>query len=389
MDDMAIRPEDYTILAVDDVLDNILLLKALLHRAKYNVISAMSGVEALAKVKNDNPDLMLLDIMMPEMDGFEVLRQLREMPDHENMPVIMLTALHGQDDIIKAFNLGATDFIMKPFKYEDLVSRVNHHIKLASALRLIIRQRNELKESMEARDKMYSVIAHDLRSPIGTLKMLFNMLMMNITVEQVGQENVDFLSTGNEIAEKTFMLLDNLLKWTKSSMGRLNTVFQVTDLCEVVVFATKMFELMAGVKHISIEYNIPDPILVKCDVDMMKTIMRNLISNAIKFSNEGSKIIVSITQTDNDVTVSVRDFGVGMDEQQLEKLISGKQSFTTFGTKNEEGSGLGLQLCRELVNKNEGKFHIDSKQGEGSTFSFTLAKAKEGDVVADTPTPQA
>ena len=374
MEEMTIHPEDYTILAVDDVPDNILLLKAILKRAKYNVVSAMSGKEALEKLVTDNPDLILLDVMMPDMGGFEVLRKIRDSSGHEDTPVIMLTAINGQDDIIKAFNLGASDYIIKPFKYEDLVSRVNHHIKLAGALRMIAHQRNEIKASMDTRDRMFSVIAHDLRSPIGTIKMLFNMLLMNVTEKQVGAENMEILSTGNEIAENTFMLLDNLLKWTKSQIGSLNTVFQDTDISDLVIFATKMFELMAGVKKISIVYDIPGPVLVKCDVDMMKTIMRNLICNAIKFSNENSKIIISIKENGDKALVSVKDFGVGMNEVQLHELNNSNGAFTTFGTKNEEGSGLGVQLCRNLIRRNGGELHIDSKPGEGSTFSFSLDK---------------
>ncbi len=374
MKNIVIKPEDYTILAVDDIATNIMLLKAILNRAKYKTITASGGIEALEKVESENPDLILLDIMMPDIDGYEVLRRLKANPAHEDIPVIILTALQNPEDIVKGFKVGASDYVSKPFSHEELITRVAHHIQLAAAHRMIMTQRDELKGTIEARDKMYSVIAHDLRSPIGTLKMVFNMLSMNLTSEQIGEENFEMLTMGNDITESTFMLLDNLLKWTKSQTGRMNTVFQQVDISEVVLFASKMSDMVAQVKNIEIEYDIPGPIQVNCDVDMVKTIMRNLLSNAIKFSNEGGRIVVSVHETATHAVISVRDFGIGMDAEDLAKLQDDNVSFTTYGTKNEEGSGLGLQLCRNLTQRNGGQITIESEKGKGSTFSFSIAK---------------
>lgn len=379
MKNIAIRPEDYTILAVDDIVTNILLLKAVLSRAKYKIISAASGQEALDKIETEHPDLILLDIMMPDMDGYEVLRRLKADPAHQDIPVIFLTALHNPDAIVKGFKLGASDYVSKPFNHEELITRVAHHIYLAAAQRTIMQQRDELQATVEARDKMYSVIAHDLRSPIGTLKMVFNMLSMNLTTEQIGEENAEMLSMGNDISENTFMLLDNLLKWTKSQVGRMNTVFQEVDISEVVLFASKMSDLMAQVKNIIVEYDIPGPIHVTCDVDMVKTIMRNLMSNAIKFSRENGRIIVSVRETPTHAVVSVRDFGVGIWAEDLPKLLNPEIHHTTYGTKNEEGSGLGLQLCLDLTRRNGGNMTVESVEGDGSTFSFSIAKEQPDD----------
>ena len=278
MKNIAIKPEDYTILAVDDIATNIMLLKAVLSRAKYKIVTASGGYEAIEKASKEAPDLILLDIMMPDLDGYEVIKHLKADPATQDIPVIFLTALHNPEDIVKGFKLGASDYVSKPFNHEELITRVTHHIYLAAAQRTIMQQRDELQATVDARDKMYSVIAHDLRSPIGTLKMVFNMLLMNLTPEQIGEENLEMVTMGNNITESTFMLLDNLLKWTKSQTGRMNSVFQEVDISEVVVFASKMSDLVAQVKSISVEYDIPGPISVNCDVDMVKTIMRNLMS---------------------------------------------------------------------------------------------------------------
>ena len=374
MKNIALNPEDYTILAVDDITTNIMLLKAVLSRAKYKIVTASGGFEALQKVAELNPDLILLDIMMPDLDGYEVLKRLKANPAHEDIPVIFLTALHNPEDIVKGFKFGASDYISKPFNHEELITRVAHHIYLAAAQRTILQQRDELQETVEARDKMYSVIAHDLRSPIGTLKMVFNMLSINLTAGQVGEDNFEMLSMGNNIAESTFMLLDNLLKWTKSQIGRMNTVFQEVDISEVVLFASKMFDTVAQVKNIGVEYDIPGPITVHCDVDMVKTIMRNLMSNAIKYTKEGGRIIISVRDTPSHAVIAVRDFGIGIKEEDIPKLLNPEIHHTTYGTKNEEGSGLGLQLVQDLTRRNGGEVTIESKEGEGSTFTFTIAK---------------
>ena len=388
MKNIVINPEDYTILAVDDISTNIMLLKAVLNRAKYKIVTASSGSEALEKVVSTNPDLILLDIMMPDMDGYEVLKRLKADPAHQDIPVIFLTALHNPEDIVKGFKFGASDYISKPFNHEELITRVAHHIYLAAAQRMIMQQRDELQATVEARDKMYSVIAHDLRSPIGTLKMIFNMLSINLTADQIGEDSYEMLSMGNNITESTFMLLDNLLKWTKSQIGRMNTVFQEVDISEVVLFASKMSDQVAQVKNIEVEYDIPGPIKISCDVDMIKTIMRNLMSNAVKYSQEGGRIVISVRETPTHAAISVRDFGIGIKEEDIPKLLNPDIHHTTYGTKNEEGSGLGLQLVQDLTRRNGGELTIESKEGEGSTFTFTVAKEQSPQQTGkDTVTP--
>lgn len=376
MEVLNLNPQDYTILIVDDMPNNVQLLQALLKRAKYKIITAENGFGALEAAKQ-HPDLILLDIMMPDIDGYEVISRLKDDPETQEIPVIFLTALIGTADIVRGFKLGASDYVTKPFQHEELIARVTHQIQYMAARRLILRQRAELQESIASRDKMYSVIAHDLRSPIGTMKMMFNMLSMSCPADQIGEENFEMLTMGNEIAESTFMLLDNLLKWTKSQTGRMNTVFQQADICEVVQFASKMADQLAQVKNIEVQYRIPNtPIEVHCDVDMVKTILRNLVSNAIKFSQEGSRIIVSVEDGPTHAVVGVQDFGVGIAEENIPKLLNPKTHFTTYGTNNEEGSGLGLQLCQDLAQRNGGDIFIHSKLGEGSTFSFTVSKER-------------
>lgn len=381
-----LNPADYKILVVDDIATNVMLLKAVLGRAKYRIVTATGGHEALEQVEREKPDLVLLDIMMPDMDGYEVMRRLRADPRWEDLPVIFLTALNNTEDIVKGFKLGANDYVSKPFNHEELITRVAHHIFIAASKRTILEQSEQLQRTMRNRDRMYSVIAHDLRSLIGTLKMVFNMLTLNITEQMAGAENIEMLKMGNDITENTFMLLDNLLKWTKSQTGRMNTVFQEVDLAEVVLFAGKIADLVASAKGITVEYELPASAKVRCDVDMIKTIVRNLLSNAIKFSHEGGRVIVSMSETATHVLVSVRDFGKGIRQEDQSKVLDPDVHFTDYGTRNEEeGSGLGLQLCSDLTRRNGGELTFVSKEGEGSTFTFSVAKSQAADQPSDRP----
>ena len=228
MENLSVNPENYKILVVDDIATNVLLLKTILGKAGYRIVTATGGREALEKVESESPDLILLDIMMPDMNGYEVIERLKADERFCRIPVIFLSALHDSENIVKGFKMGASDYVSKPFNHEELITRVAHHMFIAEAQRVIVRQNEELQETLASRDKMYSVIAHDLRSPIGSLKMLFNTLLDSLDAERVGAGNLDMLRMGNDIAEDTFSLLDNLLKWTKCQTGRMHTVYQLS-----------------------------------------------------------------------------------------------------------------------------------------------------------------
>ena len=374
MKNIAIKPEDYTILAVDDIATNIMLLKAVLSRAKYKIVTASGGFEALEKVAAVNPDLILLDIMMPDLDGYEVLKRLKADPAHEDIPVIFLTALHNPEDIVKGFKFGASDYISKPFNHEELITRVAHHIYLAAAQRTIMQQRDELQATVEARDKMYSVIAHDLRSPIGTLKMVFNMLSINLSADQIGEDSFEMISMGNNITESTFMLLDNLLKWAKNRLNKQHVYKQQTDINSIIDSTAEMYIPMAAQKGVKIILeNLDKELVGLVDIDMLKTIIRNLISNAMKFSFEGGTITLSSRSEGDFVTVSVKDTGKGIKKEDQDKLLKQDSHFTTYGTKNEKGSGLGLMLCKDFVELHGGKLWFESEgEGKGTTFLFSM-----------------
>lgn len=369
---MQINPAEFKLLVVDDVQTNVLLLKALLGKEGYGILVANNGQEALEVIRNENPDLILLDVMMPGMDGFEVAERLKSEEFRCEIPIIFLTALDDTQSIVNGFKLGVGDFISKPFRKEELMVRIKHQLSLVAARRIIEEKNEELRKTIAGRDKMYSVIAHDLRSPMAFMKMLLNTIMMSVEKDKIDPDIFDMLEMSNKTSEEVFSLLDNLLKWTKSQLGKLTVIPQKLDISGLADGVVEVMNSVAEVKHIKLIRTDHESFFVYVDIEMIKSILRNLISNAVKFSNPDSEIKVGIKAEDGKVIVSVTDSGKGIKKEDQHKLLKDSTHFTTYGTNSEEGSGLGLLLCRDFARKNGGELWFESEENLGSVFSFSL-----------------
>ena len=369
---MQINPAEFKLLVVDDVQTNVLLLKALLGKEGYGILVANNGQEALEVIRNENPDLILLDVMMPGMDGFEVAERLKSEEFRCEIPIIFLTALDDTQSIVNGFKLGVCDFISKPFRKEELMVRIKHQLSLVAARRIIEEKNEELRKTIAGRDKMYSVIAHDLRSPMASMKMLLNTIMMSVEKDKIDPDIFDMLEMSNKTSEEVFSLLDNLLKWTKSQLGKLTVIPQKLDISGLADGVVEVMNSVAEVKHIKLIRTDHESFFVYVDIEMIKSILRNLISNAVKFSNPDSEIKVGIKAEDGKVIVSVTDSGKGIKKEDQHKLLKDSTHFTTYGTNSEEGSGLGLLLCRDFARKNGGELWFESEENLGSVFSFSL-----------------
>ena len=249
--------------------------------------------------------------------------------------------------------------------------RVMQQISLVAAKRIIEQQNAELRATLSNRDKMYSVIAHDLRSPMASIRMVLNLVVASVSPDVVGQELFELLDKANRESEDVHDLLDNLLKWTKSQTGRLSVVTQDLDLCDIIPGVVDIFEVIAATKKIKLNLQPSDEkLIVRADNDMLKTVVRNFMSNAVKFSPEGSSIDIIMSKEGDFAKVSVRDHGVGISADRLGSIFH--KGETTYGTGGEEGSGLGLQLCQDFARKNGGDCTVESVEGEGSTFSVLI-----------------
>ena len=372
----SINRSEYKILVVDDVVSNVLLLKILLTNEKFQVLTANNGNSCIETAKREHPDLILLDVMMPDISGFDTAVILKKEKETADIPIIFLTALNSPADLVHGFQVGANDFLTKPFNKEELVMRVMHQISLVAAKRIIVQQNDELRRTINNRDKMYSVIAHDLRSPMASIRMVLNLVVQTVSPEAIGPEMYYLIDKANKETEETHDLLDNLLKWTKSQTGRLKVAYQDFEVMDVVTGVYGIFTMIAETKNIALtmEENVTG-LKVRADKDMLNTVVRNFLSNAIKFTPEGSAIEIIVDKKDDFAKISIRDHGVGIAPDRIEGLFH--KGETTYGTNNEEGSGLGLQLCKDFAVKNGGDVMVESVLGEGSTFSVLVPILKD------------
>ena len=247
---------------------------------------------------------------------------------------------------------------------ENLIRKANE--------RKLLESERKLTGVNATKDKFFSIISHDLKGPFGAMKGLIEMLKMNYNSFDES-EKMELIGTITRASNNTYTLLEDLLTWSQSQRGTMVFNPVKTDLAENCNNTIECILPLALKKEISIVNNVGEGNLVKADINMLTTIIRNILSNAVKFTQNGGKIHLSAQeQTDGNVEVSITDNGVGMNEQQLEKIFKIDENFKTRGTNNETGTGLGLIICKEFVEKHQGEIHVISKEGSGSTFSFTI-----------------
>lgn len=373
-----VNPSDFSIFVVDDVMANVLLMKMVLAKDGYNVIQSTDPTKVVEMARETPPDLFILDIMMPKIDGITLAKMIKEDECLRDIPILFLTAFEDKDTMMRGFEAGASDYLTKPFERDILLARVRSQLKLVASRNVIEEQNENLKEIIYGRDKMYSVIAHDLRSPLGSIKMTLK------AVEDILREmNIDesltelMVESGKQVSE-LFSLLDNLLKWTKAMTGTLKVVYQTFDVSTIVVGLMDMYRSVAAQKGINLvaDNAATFSALVYADVDMSSTVLRNLLSNAIKFTEAGKNIYIEAREEDGFVVLGVRDEGCGMTEDEMNRLFNKDTHFTKYGTNREEGSGLGLILCKNFADMMGGKLTLTSQVGVGSTFSLYIPISK-------------
>jgi len=357
------------ILVVDDTPFNIKIVSTILQEVGYNIYSTTSGREALEMVKNIRFNLILLDVMMPEMDGYEVIRKLKNDEDTRDIPIIFLTARGDSESVVRAFDEGAYDYLIKPFNPKELLSRVKTHIELKFA-------RENLEETNKTKDKFLSIIGHDLKNPIGAINGFAMELKENIDsidIDEIKYYTDRIFKNSNTVSN----LLQNLLQWARSQNGKIEYNPKILNLYSIVENSVTLYMLNANAKKIEVMVLVDENIEVYADFNMLDTVIRNFLSNAIKFTKNGGQIAIKAKEEDNFFRLIIRDTGVGIKEEDLNNLFAIDSNMSTKGTNQEEGTGLGLILCKEFVEKNGGEVFVESVYGEGSSFSFTIPKLEK------------
>jgi PAS domain S-box-containing protein len=230
---------------------------------------------------------------------------------------------------------------------------------------------NSLKELIATKDKLFSIIAHDLRSPFNGI-IGFSELLIENSNDILLEDSEQYIKIINSSAKNTLILLDNLLNWAKSQTGQLSFNPEKILFSEVVHEIIALSKNIAKSKNIALECSCTDNLEIYVDVNMLNTVLRNLISNAIKFTNIGGHIKVSAASKQDHVEITISDNGIGINKEKCSELFSIASNTTTLGTADENGSGLGLVLCKEFIQKNNGDIWVESEENKGSNFIFTL-----------------
>jgi CheY-like chemotaxis protein len=360
------------ILIVDDVAANLKILGFILKKEGYKVRPVPNGALALQAAEKEKPDLILLDVMMPDMDGFEVCRRLKEDQKLADIPVIFISALNDTNDIVNALKAGGVDFITKPFKAEEVIARVKTHLQLYLQSRTLQEQSKKLQELVATKDKFFSIIAHDLRGPLGGFMSLTELLAddsFEISAEEQKEMNHDLYNSSRNL----FNLLENLLVWARMQQGQIVFDPVQINLQELVSESISELEDAIRKKTIQVSVQLPEHQQVYADSNMLQSIVRNLISNAIKFTPKGGNVTVSSYSTENNTSVIVvKDTGIGMNSTMTANLFRLNVNNSRPGTEGEQSTGLGLLLCKEFVDRHGGEIWVESVEGAGTSFYFTI-----------------
>jgi len=367
-----------TVLIVDDNPENLAVLASIVTRNGYIPGFATDGITALASIKEECPDLILLDIMMPGMDGFELCRQLKQDVTLADIPIIFLTAKTEKEDVIAGLELGAVDYVTKPFNEKELITRVNTHLELQAAKEklqeALVAKEEALvikEEALVTKDKLFSIIGHDLSSIFAGLQGLTK-LLADEEVQLNAKEREENLRMLIQAANDGYDLLTNLLNWSRSQTGRLHANLTTVVLQYLMVRNVESQHEKAQHKGVEMVADVDENLSVFADVNMLDTVFRNLISNAIKFTEASGTIRLTAEQVeDNLVEISVADTGIGIKPENIDKLFQINIAYT-YGTVGEKGNGLGLVLCKDLVKQCGGTIGVESEVGSGSRFYVRL-----------------
>jgi two-component system, sensor histidine kinase and response regulator len=356
------------ILLVDDTPANLQLLSGMLRQQGYKLRPAPSGKLALRAAHTLPPDLILLDIRMPEMDGYEVCERLKADPVLKEIPVIFLSALSETMDKVKAFAAGGVDYITKPFKLDEVLARVETHLALQ-------RQKRQLQESFESlqrletlRDSLVHMVVHDLRSPLMVVGD-FLALLEKCESQNLSSNGSRFVVQARRAIDELVDMVNSMLDISRMEAGELKLNRSCCQLDLLIREVAGGFDPGGSATEIVLE--VPDqPVEVSADAALLSRVIRNLLGNALRYASGHGPVRAVVSSSGQEARVAITDNGPGIPSVYHEKI------FKKFGqaedNRSATGTGLGLAFCKFAVELHGGRIGVESEVGKGSTFWFTL-----------------
>lgn len=351
------------ILIVDDEHANQFLLDGLLTANGYRTICANNGLECLELLKEYRPELILLDIMMPRMTGIEVLKKMTLSEELKKIPVLVISAKTGSSDIKEALELGAIDYIRKPFDEIELLARVKVGVRLKQ-------NEDNLREMIAQRDAFVRIISHDLRSPFAAIFGLAEILMNDETLSADHKESIGYIIDSVNFSQDYF---NKLLSWTKLEHQEIILNKKEQPAYNVIEKVIKLFEIKAKEKGIVISNNIDTNFILLIDDTFFRQAIGNLIGNAIKFTPVAGKINCYTENSKVGTSIVISDTGIGMPEEITnDNLFESSIIESRRGTIGEKGTGIGLGICKKIINAHGFSLTFERNPEGGSDFKINI-----------------
>ena len=339
------------ILAVDDIPDNLLLVQLALEQEGHQVVVAHDGETALKQVKKAPPSLILLDVMMPGMDGYEVTQRIRQDQNIPFIPILLVTA-REESSLVQGLDAGADEFVRKPFQIDELQARVRSMLRL--------------KETIDQRENFVSCLTHDLRTPLVAANRMLDLLNQQAFGEVTGEQKEAISNIVNS-NQNMLEMLNTLLETHQYELGQKALSFIAVDLQELISEVVTELEPLTREKGIKLQYSMDDVDSIKGDRLELRRVITNLVGNAIKFTDTG-EVKVYLSQEDKQVLIRVEDSGIGISPEDQKAIFQRYHQ----GNHRRAGKGLGLYLCQQIVYAHEGELSVRSQLGEGTTFTVSL-----------------
>jgi len=376
-----------SILIVDDVSVNLQLVTAQLEARGYLALVARSGREAIQRAEFAQPDLILLDVVMPGMDGFETCRRLKQSDVTRDIPVIFMTALTETDDKVEGFRAGGVDYVTKPLNAEEVLARVDTHLTLYALRQQLAAQNQQLRQEIAAREQVQAalrrsnaeleqlayVASHDMQEPLRMIASYLQ-LVADRYGDALDADGHEFIGYAVDGAKRMQALISDMLAYSRVSTRA--RPFQPTDSARIVATAERHLQIAIEEGGAEIERG-ELPVVLGDEVQLLQ-LFQNLIGNAIKFRGQAPpRVRVTAEPADDGWCFSVGDNGIGIAPEYFERIFVLFQRL--HGRKEYPGTGIGLALCKRIVERHGGRIWVESTAGQGSVFRFTLPRVPAGE----------
>jgi signal transduction histidine kinase len=365
------------ILVIDDNPANLQVLGNQLRDRDMEIAVATSGAKGIEIAKAKSPDLILLDIMMPEMDGYEVCERLKSEDRTKDIPVIFLTARMEEDDIVKGFSLGAVDYITKPFMIAELRARVRTHLKMKEYKEEIERKNEKLHKLNTEKNELLGIAAHDLKNPIYNISMLGRVLRDEPGLNE--EERLEFAGDIISTSEKMIQLITRLLDLNAIETGKVTVGEEPVIIDEVVSAQIDSYKDRASAKNITLHFDKSEENMVaRADRSAVLQVLDNLISNAVKYSPFDRNVYIRQSKHNDYIRIEVEDEGPGLTSEDKKQLFGKFAKLSAKPTGEESSTGLGLSIVKKYAELMNGRIWCESEPGQGANFILELPAYEEG-----------